>query len=92
MSPRQRRPVTGVTATAQTPLLEFRTFGEGKPKWILWLAYNPNRDAGTYLLLNDDGSVYRETIYPDGGCDCVVVTPPSIKKGRTNHENSSDIT
>lgn len=83
---RVRRPVTGLTTTGQIPLLEFRSFGESKPKWIIWLAYNPNRDAGTYLILNDDASVWRETTYPDGSVECVVITPPNYVKHRGNHE------
>lgn len=84
---RARRPVTGVRTTAQTPLLEFRTFGEAKPKWILWLSYNPNRDAGTYLIMQDDGSVWRETSYEDGSVECAVVTPPSFPKPKGNHNS-----
>lgn len=80
-----RRPVTGVGVTPQMPLLEFRTFGEGKPKWILWLAYNTNRDAGTYLILHDDGAIWRETTYPDGSVECGIVTPPCHTKPKGNH-------
>lgn len=84
--PDVRRPVTGFNVSAQTPLLEFRTFGENKPKWIVWLAYNTNRDAGTYLILHDDGSVWRETTYPDGSVSCAVITPPTYVKPRGHHE------
>lgn len=81
-----RRPVTGITSSNQIPLLEFRVFGEHKPKWIVWLSYNPDRDAGTYLILNDDGSIWRETTYPDGGVDTVLITPASERKRKYNHE------
>lgn len=82
------RLVTGLTLElgSQMPLLEFRTFGESKPKWILWLAYNSKRDEGTYLILNDDGSIWRETILSEGGTNVVVITPPCVKVRKFNHE------
>jgi hypothetical protein len=78
---RASRPVVGIDFGAQTPLLEHRSFGECVPKWIVWLAYNKDRTAGTYLVLNEDGSVLRETTYPDGGVETVVIKPQSYKRG-----------
>lgn len=84
------RPVTGISPTAQTPLLEFRTFGESVPKWIVWLAYNPNRDAGTYLILNNDGSIIRETTYPDGSVEVAQIALPSLHGKRFGHTRKID--
>lgn len=80
MSARAPRPVVGIQFGGQQPLIEFRTFGEGTPKWIVWLAYNPDRTFGTYLVLNEDGSILRETEYPDGGVEVAVIKPAEYKR------------
>ena len=77
---RKPRPVTGISFGSQQPLIEHRTFGEGTPKWIIWLSYNPDRTHGTYLVLNEDGSIIRETEYPEGGVECAVIKPASYKR------------
>jgi len=35
-------------------------------QWRLWLAYNPTLTEGTFLILNDNGTITRRTILPDG--------------------------
>jgi len=70
-----KRQFTGVDIMGQTPLLEQRTFGENNPLWLLWLAYNPDRTSGTYLVLSHDGSILRETIYSDGSMQVGIITP-----------------
>lgn len=81
MSTRARRPVVGIEFSSQQPLIEHRSFGEGIPKWIVWLSYDAERVHGTYLVLNEDGSVIRETEYADGGVEAVVIKPASYKRG-----------
>lgn len=83
--PDAKRIVTGVDVTGQIPLLEYRRFGEAPPKWILWVAYNPRKDAGTYLVLSEDGSILRETTYPDGSVECSVITPAHYRRAGVRH-------
>jgi len=42
-------------------------------QWRLWTAYNPSLTEGTYVILNQDGSLTRITQLPDG----------TVKEGRT---------
>ena len=81
----RKRIFTGIDFCGQPQLLEFRRFGETVPRWILWLAYNPDRTLGTYLVLNEDGSIWRETVYPEGGTDVCVITPPSRQRTKSSH-------
>lgn len=77
--------VTGLQVGSQTPLFEHRSFGEQRPKWIVWLSYNIERTSGTFLILNEDGSILRETVLPEGGTNVVVIKPASFKRGSTSH-------
>lgn len=69
---------TGVDITGQTPVLVQKEFG-GAVRWCLWLAYNGSFSEGTYLILFDDGAIWRETTQPDGGVHTVVITPSQRK-------------
>jgi len=81
----KKRIFTGLDFAGQTPLLEFRILGESIPRWLVWLSYNPDRTQGTYLILNEDGSIWRETTYPDGGVETGVIAPQVRKAGRARH-------
>ena len=41
--------------------------------WILWVSANINMTLGTYIKLNDDGTIERVTINPDGTEDVFVI-------------------
>ncbi len=34
--------------------------------WIIWIHSNPTQTLGTYLQLNDDGSIINVTVHEDG--------------------------
>ena len=57
------------------PLLAERRIFSGPPKWIIWLSYSQDRTEGTYLILNNDGSMWRETTHGDGSTSVVVIKP-----------------
>lgn len=69
-----KREVVEIKSSGQPILAERRIFS-GPPKWIIWLSYNEDRDEGTYLILNQDGSVWRETTHGDGSTSVVTIKP-----------------
>lgn len=70
-----KREVTGVEVRGQIPLLEHREFAPGNKQWVLWLSYNRNQDAGTYLIMYRDGSIVLETLYPTGEVSVLPIKP-----------------
>lgn len=69
-----KREVTEIKSSGQPILAERHRFNS-PAKWIIWLSYNTNRTAGTYLILNNDGSIWRETTHPDGSVSCAEIKP-----------------
>lgn len=41
--------------------------------WMIWINVNINFTLGTYIKLNDDGSIERVTVNPDGTEDIFVI-------------------
>ena len=81
-----KREFTGIEHHGQMPLLEFCIIGtDTKPKWVLWIMYNEDRTQGTYLIPNEDGSIWLETTYPDGGTGCCVIKPATYKGKGLGH-------
>lgn len=72
---KHKRELTGVELSGQTPLLEHREFAPGNKQWVLWLSYNLNQDAGTYLIMYQDGSIVLETLYPTGEVSVLLIKP-----------------
>lgn len=54
----RRYSLVGLERTTQTPLLEFDPTTH---RWFIWLSYDNDVSAGTYLELCLDGSVNRLT-------------------------------
>ena len=50
----------------------FAEFIDAKGDWLIWLSYNKDATAGTYLRLYSDGRVTRETLEPTGEIACIV--------------------
>lgn len=56
------RSFTGIIESHQTPLLEYVYFEHSVDAiWRVWLNYDRQREAGTYIVLCSDGSIVRET-------------------------------
>lgn len=51
--------------TAQVPLIEF-VQSRRKRHIRLWVAYNVERNAGTFIEIHTSGAVYTKTVYPSG--------------------------
>lgn len=51
--------------TAQVPLIEL-VQSRRKRHVRLWVAYNVERTAGTYIEVHTSGAVYTKTVYPSG--------------------------
>lgn len=66
--------VTEIRSSGQPILAERRAFSS-PPKWIIWLSYNEDRTEGTYLILNNDGSMWRETTHGDGSTSVAMIKP-----------------
>jgi hypothetical protein len=66
--------VTEIKSSGQPVLAERRIFS-GPPKWVIWLSYNLDRTEGTYLVLNQDGSIWRETTHGDGSTSVAIIKP-----------------
>ena len=69
-----KREVVEIKSSGQPILAERRELGS-PPKWIIWLSYSQDRTEGTYLILNNDGSMWRETTHGDGSTSVVVIKP-----------------
>lgn len=54
--------------TAQVPLIEF-VQSRRKRHMRLWVAYNCERTAGTFIEVHVSGAVYTKTVYPSGKVD-----------------------
>jgi hypothetical protein len=72
---KHKRAVIGVELMGQTPLLEHREFAPGNKLWVLWLAYNLQQDAGTFLVLHNNGEIMMETLSPTGAVSSVLIKP-----------------
>jgi hypothetical protein len=71
--------VTRLTIPPNTPLLSIERLAEG---WAIWISTNGNElkrphheRNGTYLLLNEDGSIDRTTISGGIVVDIIEVMP-----------------
>lgn len=62
---------TALITTHQVPLLV-----HAGPHWQVWISYAPKMEAGTYLVLREDGSIMRETLSPTGEVINVVTIKP----------------
>lgn len=82
--------ITGIIAMGQIPLLEHRSFGDAPPRWIVWLAYNKDRTSGTYLILSNDGAIWKETTYPDGSVSCHIVKESSFRRQKGHISPTGD--
>lgn len=60
---------TAVIPGPQTAVLRYA----GNQIWHLWLAYNNNFSAGTYMQLLPDGRINSYTLHPDGGLSTAVI-------------------
>lgn len=72
---KHKREITGMELSGQTPLMEHREFAPGNKLWVIWLSYNLHQDAGTYLVLHNNGEIVLETLYPNGSVGTVTIKP-----------------
>ena len=73
MSSGEHRIITGLAQSHQTPFLEFVD-----NRWHVWLNYNRDKTAGTYLSLLNNGSILRCTLQPTGEVTEVVTIAPPV--------------
>lgn len=57
-------PFVALIASHQVPLME--PTGAAHKPWRIWINYNREKTAGTYLNLFADGTITRETLLPTG--------------------------
>lgn len=62
----------GIPPGTKALRLERAINGDG---WALWISANADQSEGTYLRLNNDGSVYRVHARDDGTEDEFLVKP-----------------
>jgi hypothetical protein len=72
-APDGRREFTGLGILTQPPVLEW----DALLGWVLWLHYNREKTAGTYLNLLQDGAIVRYTVQPTGEVsETTTIKPP----------------
>lgn len=64
---------TGLGDHGQPPKLQFDAV---KQRWLVWLAYNRDMSAGTWLELWENGRILRHTEQPTGEISTIEVKPP----------------
>jgi|TARA_R110000822_G_scaffold12978_7_gene46684 hypothetical protein len=50
----------------QSPIRQLRVEYSSNEAWIIWLTANGDWSLGTYISLNNDGTIQRITLHEDG--------------------------
>jgi|TARA_R110002110_G_scaffold201454_3_gene412477 hypothetical protein len=50
----------------QSPIRQLRVEYSSNKAWIIWLTANGDWSLGTYISLNNDGTIQRITLHEDG--------------------------
>lgn len=50
----------------QSPIKQLRVEYSSNESWMIWLTANGDWSLGTYISLNNDGSIQRVTLHADG--------------------------
>jgi hypothetical protein len=50
----------------QSPIKQLRVEYSSDKSWMIWLTANGDWSLGTYISLNNDGSIQRVTLHADG--------------------------
>ena len=69
---RTKKPVR-IALQPRTEILFIERHSDGA--WCLWISHDANQTTGTYIKLNNNGSVERVTLHADGSEDVLEIKP-----------------